>query len=949
MAAEKLKLTLKLLHALEGHSDVVRRMAWSPDGEYLATPSSDRTIRIWRLSDGTCLRVLKGHEAPVTCVAWLSGGRFLVSGGDDGKVRLWAPHSEEKKRLYDIGSKPVSLAVSPGGQLLAIGTGNREVKLYDVSAVTEGHTPTSALAIVAHEREVWSIAWSVDGSRLVTSSNDRWLRVWDSASLKQLREYQDEGAVAGVAWFPTTSYCLAVASATGRVRLMWPDTEGHRTLTGHQGCVRTVSFSVDGRLLASKGDDGVRFWETQRWRELGFLDDEKGSGVALVGLAFNPNQSLLATLGDGDKKVRIWRYTLEEVESSAPGRANAGTAAQTVGARQTEDPLLGRTLAGYCIERMVGSGAFATVYLAVRVSDGCRFALKILHQGVKYGEQVEARFIREARVIAKVQHPNVVQVYDAGEEGGYPYIVMEYVEGESLGDQLRRGDIPPIREAVVVALGIVRGLAAAHAERVIHRDLKPDNILIAADGTPKIVDFGVAKDRDATTMTTSKKMLGTPAYVSPEAVSDSKNVDERSDLYSFGVVFFSLLAGRPPFEGEVYQLLHSHVSKTPPRPSTLVSGIPPLLEELVLKLLEKEPGDRYRSADELSQTLERVLERVELSPTRSEGQSVLSRRHSWEAETVRSPVSDPILPAEPLVLAPPSVASATARALPPLVMQHWHHGALPQGMERSQREIGVYCWSAPAGLMVEMVYVPPGEFTMGDDDSDDERPQHKRSVAWGYYIGRYPVMVSQFATFVRTTGHKTDAKRVGWAWCHRGTKRVKEKGRSWKNPGFPQNAVHPVVNVSWEDARFCCTWAGLSLPTEAQWEKAARGTRGRRYPWGESKPTASLCVTREHPSCNGQSTVPVGSAPMGASPYGAHDMAGNVWEWCADWYDRASYDRHVLGEAQLREPPFLGERVLRGCCWRTREKSTSITRRGSSSPQVLENTIGFRPVKNVEE
>ncbi|MFC1707283.1 SUMF1/EgtB/PvdO family nonheme iron enzyme [Planctomycetota bacterium] len=258
-------------------------------------------------------------------------------------------------------------------------------------------------------------------------------------------------------------------------------------------------------------------------------------------------------------------------------------------------------------------------------------------------------------------------------------------------------------------------------------------------------------------------------------------------------------------------------------------------------------------------------------------------------------------------------AKRWAKAVPAALRLQWESGRLPRDMTRSQAQY-VYLWDTGKGLKIEMVYVPPGDFVMGSEDGDaDEEPRHTHPILRGYYVGRYETTVGQFKRFVEATGYQTEAETGDGMHVWTGSDWEKRAGSSWRTPGFGQNDSHPVVGVTWNDAKAFCDWAELSLPTEAQWEKAARGTDGRTYPWGDEKPTQDRCVWDEHPRYGKQSPAPVGEHPRGISPYGAHDMAGNVWEWCKDWYDAKAYARYASGQtAPPREwpVPSLPERLL---------------------------------------
>ncbi len=284
----------------------------------------------------------------------------------------------------------------------------------------------------------------------------------------------------------------------------------------------------------------------------------------------------------------------------------------------------------------------------------------------------------------------------------------------------------------------------------------------------------------------------------------------------------------------------------------------------------------------------------------------------------------------------------------------WHDETMPTGMSKAPEE-NVYLWYTGKGLKIEMVYVPPGPFTMGSvDGGDDEKPKHTHAMAKGYYVGRYETTVAQFRRFVEATSYQTEAEKEGWAYVYRDGKWVNEEGRSWRSPGFGQRETHPVVCVSWNDAKGFCAWAGLALPTEAQWEKAARGTDGRKYPWGSewdparvnfcdrSCPEDFSWKSEDEDDGHGY-TAPVGSYARGVSPYGAHDMAGNVWEWCADWYKDDAYASYAKGSTA---PPSSGSaRVFRGGGWYSAARHVRSALRGRRTPGPRNSYLGFRPAR----
>ena len=265
----------------------------------------------------------------------------------------------------------------------------------------------------------------------------------------------------------------------------------------------------------------------------------------------------------------------------------------------------------------------------------------------------------------------------------------------------------------------------------------------------------------------------------------------------------------------------------------------------------------------------------------------------------------------------------------------------------------------------EMVLVPAGAFWMGSQAEDiqmrvddckkgakpenrdkceewfgDEGPQRQVFLD-SFYIDRYEVTNALFERFVTANSYRTTAEAEGWGWVFRDGRWEKLKGATWRTPGGPGTTAaptHPVVQVSWRDADAYCKWANERLPTEAEWEKAARGVDGRRYPWGEDWSTS-----RANGDMSVKATRPVGSYAAGASPYDIHDMAGNVFEWVADWYDPAYYQK---GPARNPLGPSTGQqRVLRGGGWHSRPIALRAASRGSGVMDFRYNYTGFRCAK----
>lgn len=265
------------------------------------------------------------------------------------------------------------------------------------------------------------------------------------------------------------------------------------------------------------------------------------------------------------------------------------------------------TIGRYVLRDCLASGATGHVYLADDPATNTQVAVKVLVADLQDEAETRERFYREARILAQLTHPNIVRVLDIGEERGRPFIAMELLSGLGLGEHLRQHPTLPLATRIDLIVQLYAGLQAAHAQGTVHRDVKPANIIVQADGQLKIFDFGLAR-LQASTLTANGAVVGSPGYMSPEQV-EGRRVDQRSDIFSAAAVGYLILSGRAPFEARSLPLVLEAVLNEAPAPLSETEA-PELLAGVLLKALQKSPDDRYQSCEELLADLRRVQNTV---------------------------------------------------------------------------------------------------------------------------------------------------------------------------------------------------------------------------------------------------------------------------------------------------------------------------------------------------
>jgi formylglycine-generating enzyme required for sulfatase activity len=641
-----------------------------------------------------------------------------------------------------------------------------------------------------------------------------------------------------------------------------------------------------------------------------------------------------------------------------------------------------QTLGKYKIVEEIGRGGFAAVYKATDTTLNRTVALKVLAAPPPGDPTFLERFWREARTAANLKHPNIVAIYEVAEIEGRYCLAMEFLPGRTLAQILKEeGSLPP-RQVAEIAQQLASALDYAHARGFVHRDIKPSNIIIDDEGHVTLTDFGTVKPAEGTKLTAPWMSIGTPEYMSPEQIGGLV-VKPASDIYSLGIVCYEMLSGQVPFSGAIPHVLHAHVYDSPPPLTELVRQIPEVVAEVIHHALAKKPRDRFASAREMARALTAAVE---------DAGEPLSETQAAKKKMITIPLSEDQTPRRVRTAGFPrrmvdveareeairrAMAAEKERKTPTAIERPTPLPGVRKGFPRRVAAIGgillvvvlligvgLYLYSlrfkgsppvtpticptqepVPETTTVSkkdgsvMVQVPAGDFCMGSRDSDDrnadgdEKPMHVVHLD-EFWIDKYEVTNEQFARFLNEKGNQEED---GGTWVNvedEDSNIIYENGQYSPRSGYED---HPVTYVSWYGAQSYCQWAGKRLPTEAEWEKAARGTDGKIWPWGNDWDEDKVNCKDAGPG----HTMAVGSYPDGASPYGCMDMAGNAWEWVADWY-QGDYYQAAPDHNNPQGPNQGATRVVRGGSWALPQGLTRCASRSEFLPWVKRDDLGFR-------
>jgi formylglycine-generating enzyme required for sulfatase activity len=648
--------------------------------------------------------------------------------------------------------------------------------------------------------------------------------------------------------------------------------------------------------------------------------------------------------------------------------------------------LVGTTIANkYAVLSVVEEGGFSVVYRAKHLVWNRPVAIKAFKAAQQMNDhgrdELVRSFIREGAILAELSERStaIVQSRDVGtltlDSGEWvPYLVLEWLEGDCLDVCLHREQsrkTPPrtLERAVSLLAPVAGALSLAHAKGITHRDIKPGNLFVLAEGGMKLLDFGIAKEHTEGTRETAVRKNETrsftPQYAAPEQFSVGYGpTGPWTDVFALALVLVEMVTGREPLDGPTHEKMAASATDRRVRPTPRMRGIATsdAVEAVFARALAVEPMQRFRSAGDFWWALEHAMHPVEAvrrsAPPREDrttlpnvASSVARTKASWPRRMVGFAAGAGLAAGITFVAVSPLVRRAAA-------MRSGSGGSTlvtTTGARVPSPILAPPPAAAPPSCPEGMAMVAGGKFFMGSDDGPAaEQPSHAVTLA-SYCIDVTEVTTAAFKAC-------SDAGNCKRAWRVNDWSGISDHERTQLdglcNANDPEGrARHPINCVDWETASLFCEARGARLPSEAEWELAARGQDGRVYPWGDEAPSElrlNACG-RECVAFGAKShidawplhwkddgfvaTAPVGSFPLGQSRIGARDMVGNVSEWVADRY--GAYER--APQRSPRGPSSGDARVVRGGAWNAGAASlVRSSSRDHASPTTRSHAIGFR-------
>jgi formylglycine-generating enzyme required for sulfatase activity len=553
-----------------------------------------------------------------------------------------------------------------------------------------------------------------------------------------------------------------------------------------------------------------------------------------------------------------------------------------------------------------------------------------------------------------LRHPNLLALHGTWQHGNWLIMAMELADGtlfdrlrQAVNEQKRPGI--PLPELLRQMRAAAEGLDYLNGKGVQHRDVKPHNLLLVGGGV-KVGDFGLAKLLQETVATASGSL--TPAYASPEACNNE--MSRWSDQYSLAITYCQLRGNRLPFEGPLAAVVTGHLLG-----EVHLDMIPEPERPAVARALAKKPQERWPNCTAFVTALAASVKRAQ-SPDNT----------TRVAPPVKTPRRRSLWP---LVAAGVGLLGAALLVLLAVLLAQRVGNAPTAKTDDGKAKADPAVKPGPLAKQIEnmlgmkLVLIPAGTFIMGspknDPEQNDNEVAHEVEITRPFYLGKYEVTKGEFAAFVRASNYKTDAEQDpagGWGLDAGGTW-IQKPEYTWRKTSWEQTDRHPVVNVSWNDAVAFCEWLSVKegkkyrLPTEAEWEYCCRAGTTTRYCTGDNPETVALAGNVVDAAARGKfpkwkwalnaDDGYVFSAPVGtfiANAFGLHDMHGNVWEWCQDWYDKDYYKNSPKRDPQ---GPAAGDyRVLRGGSFSDWVGNCRAAHRAYYSPAYRYGYFGFRVV-----
>jgi len=597
----------------------------------------------------------------------------------------------------------------------------------------------------------------------------------------------------------------------------------------------------------------------------------------------------------------------------------------------------------YRVTSLVGQSEFGAFYL---VWDQNSNIPCLVEEIADASEAARLIFSQQAAQTYQLRHPNLPRILEAFSVSGQGlYLVMQHVEGQDLQSVFDQTDGPLTGDIVLpAAVQVCEALNYLHSQTpfIVHGDVKPANIILTSQagaqkagktGATVLVGLGVGTKIDSQTGAITGTRAISPGFSPPESYGKGK-IDRRSDVYALGASLYYLLAGKRLPESV---LIKSRDVQPPKAPYEFNPLIPQGVSAAIMRAIQVEPDSRFTNAEEFKRALQASLPAAPPAQQRKStnrlplviggvvvaviilalviGAGLMASSYF----TAMNDTDTPLPPSATFTTAVTATLPDTATSPPPTATLPIALPPTPTGLASSIED----------GRGVPMVLVPAGEFLMGSNfGGNEEQPEHTVTLS-SYYIDTYEVTNARYAQCVSE-----------------GACDSPDQFNSATRPSYygnPEFADFPVLMVTWNKAQDYCSWRNASLPTEAQWEKAARGTDFRIFPWPGEEADCSLAnFWNNEPSCQ-RDTITVGSYPTGVSPFGLFDMAGNVWEWVADFFNPNYY---ASSPAENPTGPGEGDyRVVRGGSFSGGMGQIRVTTRGRNLPGNGYNYVGFRCVK----